>query len=130
MGDTVKNCCRCGQDYEERGAGRRYRNYYLCPACSAVFVKTESGLSFREQQIAQLISEGKANKEIAIQLHLTEGTVGQAVFRLFRKLGLPNRTVAAVWWTREHDHLGLQSSRNSGVSSLSRHPLRAQKERF
>jgi DNA-binding NarL/FixJ family response regulator len=45
----------------------------------------------------KLVAEAKLNKEIAYDLHLTEGTIKEYLNRIFRKLGLTNRTELAVW---------------------------------
>lgn len=57
-------------------------------------------LSNREEQIARLVAEAKLNKEIAFELHLTEGTVKEYLNRIFRKVGVKNRTELAVWTIR------------------------------
>ncbi len=44
-----------------------------------------------------LVAQGKPNKEIAHQLHLREGTIKEYLNRIFRKLGISNRTELAVW---------------------------------
>jgi DNA-binding NarL/FixJ family response regulator len=54
-------------------------------------------LSFRERQIAHLVSCAKLNKEIAFELHLTEGTIKEYLNRIFRKLDVKNRTDLAIW---------------------------------
>lgn len=54
-------------------------------------------LSPREEQVVVLVLYGKTNAEIAQGLHLAEGTVHVYMSRLFKKLGLPNRTALAVW---------------------------------
>jgi DNA-binding NarL/FixJ family response regulator len=54
-------------------------------------------LSFREKQLVELVSQGKLNKEIAHELHLTEGTIKEYLHRIFRKLETTNRTELAVW---------------------------------
>jgi DNA-binding NarL/FixJ family response regulator len=54
-------------------------------------------LSFREKQVISLISRAKLNKEIAYELHLSEGTIKEYLNRIFRKLGVKNRTELAVW---------------------------------
>jgi DNA-binding NarL/FixJ family response regulator len=59
-------------------------------------------LSFREKQVVKLVAEGKLNKEIAYDLHLTEGTIKEYLNRIFRKLGLTNRTELAVWALKNH----------------------------
>ena len=54
-------------------------------------------LTEREFNILRLISEGKSNKEIALALHLTEGTVKGYASTLFDKLGVADRTQAALY---------------------------------
>lgn len=53
-------------------------------------------MTFREGQVVQLVAAGKLNKEIAFELHLTEGTVKEYVHRIFLKTGSSNRTELAV----------------------------------
>jgi DNA-binding NarL/FixJ family response regulator len=54
-------------------------------------------LSPRQQEIVKLVVQARADKEIAFLLQLAEGTVRQYLSRLYRKLGLKNRTELAVW---------------------------------
>ena len=54
-------------------------------------------LSFREKQVVDLVCKGKQNKQIAHELHLTEGTVKEYLNRIFRKVGSTNRTELAIW---------------------------------
>jgi len=56
--------------------------------------KLQLGLTRREVQILQIISCGLSNKEIAVQLNLSEQTVKNHVHRLLRKLGAANRQSA------------------------------------
>ena len=49
-------------------------------------------LSDREQQVAMLVCDGLANKEIARELTLCEGTVKAHLHSIFRKLSLQNRS--------------------------------------
>lgn len=44
-----------------------------------------------------LVRQAKANKEIAYELHLSEGTVKEYLNRIFRKLEVKSRTELAVW---------------------------------
>lgn len=45
----------------------------------------------------QLVCRAKPNKEIASELHLSEGTIKEYLNRIFRKTGVKNRTELAVW---------------------------------
>ncbi len=53
-------------------------------------------LSQREREILRLLAKGLSNTEIAGQLFLSEGTVRNYVSTLFAKLGVTDRTQAAV----------------------------------
>jgi DNA-binding CsgD family transcriptional regulator len=53
-------------------------------------------LSERQQQVLRLLSQGKSNKEIAFELGITEGTVKQHLFTLYKKLGATNRAKAVI----------------------------------
>jgi NarL family two-component system response regulator LiaR len=66
-----------------------------------------SRLTSREFDILQLIAEGKSNKEIALALHLTEGTVKGYVSTIFDKLEVADRTQAALYAV-EHGLLKLK----------------------
>jgi len=51
----------------------------------------------REKQIVGLVCQAKANKEIAFDLHLSEGTIKVYLASIFKKLGVQNRTQLALW---------------------------------
>ncbi|NEU76935.1 response regulator transcription factor [Hassallia byssoidea VB512170] len=54
-------------------------------------------LTERESEVLKLISQGKNNREIAQILYLTEGTVKNYVTQILGRLGLRDRTQAALW---------------------------------
>jgi two-component system, NarL family, response regulator DegU len=56
----------------------------------------EYNLTQREHDILALLAEGKANREIAQRLYLSEKTVKAHLAAIFRKLGVTNRTQAAM----------------------------------
>lgn len=55
-------------------------------------------LSERERRVWQLIGEGLTNREVALRLHLTEGTIKNYVSALLGVLGVRHRTQAALLW--------------------------------
>jgi DNA-binding NarL/FixJ family response regulator len=58
-------------------------------------------LSRREIEIAELVSLGLSDKEVAKQLHLTEGTVGWYLNEIFKKWQIHSRTMLAVQFLRD-----------------------------
>jgi two-component system nitrate/nitrite response regulator NarL len=53
-------------------------------------------LTTRERQIVLVLSEGITNKAIGRRLRLAEGTVKVHLHRIYRKLGIANRTALAI----------------------------------
>lgn len=97
---TPRSCFRCGKEFLANQAER------LCSDCRKPRVRTADAsktLAFREKQIVELVQQAKLNKEIAFELHLTEGTIKEYLNRIFRKLGVSNRTELAIWAFRQKD---------------------------
>src|SRR5947209_7575204 len=74
---SLRSCCRCGQEFSSSSRD------LICPSCRKA--KDPRHLSFRENQVINLVTEAKLNKEIAYELHLSEGTVKEYLNRIFRK---------------------------------------------
>jgi DNA-binding NarL/FixJ family response regulator len=55
------------------------------------------GLSARERQVLRLLQRGLANKQIGRALGISERTVKVHVGSIFRRLGVADRTSAAMW---------------------------------
>lgn len=60
-----------------------------------------SELTKSEQAIADLLPDGLANKEICRKLNMPEGTVKIHLKSMMRKLGVKNRTQAAILIDRQ-----------------------------
>jgi len=54
------------------------------------------GLTPREREVACLIADGLSNKEIALRLRITVGTVKHYVHQILDKTGLPGRVAIAT----------------------------------
>ena len=72
----------------------------VCCSCrkpiSAARTLGNWNLTRREMQLVDLICQAKLNKEIAYQLRLSEGTVKEYLYRLYRKVGVTNRTELVI----------------------------------
>ena len=56
----------------------------------------DAGLTRREADVLHLLASGASNREISRQLYLSEKTVKAHLAAVFRKLGVSNRTQAAM----------------------------------
>jgi DNA-binding NarL/FixJ family response regulator len=68
----------------------------LVPPARPVTAVLPDPLTEREQQVLRLLSQGLTNKEIALRLSLAEGTVKNNVTVILQKLGVHDRTQAAL----------------------------------
>ena len=59
-----------------------------------------AALSEREQEVLSLVAAGMANKQIAQRLGISEKTVKAHLTRVFREIGVFDRTQAALWAQR------------------------------
>jgi len=64
--------------------------------------KVDESLTTRELMIIKLIGEGKTNKEISSELHLSIGTVKNHITQILGKLNLRDRTQIAIY-ALKHD---------------------------
>jgi DNA-binding NarL/FixJ family response regulator len=62
-----------------------------------VQIRKNLGLTRRQQQLIQLVSEGLTNKEIATRLYLSEQTVKNHLRRMLRKIGATDRLEAVEY---------------------------------
>jgi DNA-binding NarL/FixJ family response regulator len=61
-------------------------------------------LSAREVEVLRLIAKGASNREIAEHLVISEGTVKNHISNILNRLGLRDRTQAAIY-ARDHELL-------------------------
>jgi DNA-binding NarL/FixJ family response regulator len=68
----------------------------VAPPARAADLGLPEPLSEREQEILHLMAQGLSNREIAIRLSLAQGTVKNYVTTILQKLGVRDRTQAAL----------------------------------
>jgi len=56
-----------------------------------------AAMTAREREVLELISTGLANKAIARRLGISEATVKAHLTRIYKQIGVTDRTHAALW---------------------------------
>ena len=67
---------------------------------SSAGVDTDGLLTPRENEVLQLVTAGLKNKQIADELGISSETIKEHVQNILRKVGVSDRTQAAVWAVR------------------------------
>ena len=87
-----------GKDAWTRDELRRVTGALATPRLSA---DIEVPLTQRESEVLRQLALGLTNKEIAAALHISYETVKEHVQHILRKVGVSDRTQAAVWAVRK-----------------------------
>jgi DNA-binding NarL/FixJ family response regulator len=97
--DEVSNAIRSahrGEVHLDASVARRLMASLRAPKEDPLGALTE-----REREILRMVAAGKANKQIAEELVISERTARTHVSNILRKLDLASRTQAALWAVRE-----------------------------
>ncbi|MBE6427228.1 MAG: response regulator transcription factor [Planctomycetaceae bacterium] len=70
-------------------------------ANSPQFRELQQKLTHREEQVLRFLVRGMSNKEIAHELEISAETIKEHLQHIFRKIGVHDRTEAAVWAVRK-----------------------------
>ncbi len=108
-GYVVKSCTRehlikcirtsaAGESAWTREELRRVTGALATPRLAA---DVEVPLTQRESEVLRQLAYGLTNKEIALALHISYETVKEHVQHILRKIGVSDRTQAAVWAVRK-----------------------------
>ena len=84
-----------GQTYVDPAVAGKLFNH-IAGTTASMNTSLASELSAREHEVLRLLANGLSNADIAKELFLSEGTVRNYVSSLFLKLGVNDRTQAAV----------------------------------
>lgn len=77
-------------------------------------VLIQRGLSNREAEVAELVSKGLSNKEVANQLFVTEKTVKFHLTNIYKKMNVKSRAQLIVWCL---PHLGFVENEQRVVAA-------------
>lgn len=73
----------------------------------------QKGLSNREAEVAELVTKGLSNKEVANQLFVTEKTVKFHLTNIYKKMSLKSRAQLIVWCMPHHSFAETPSATNA-----------------
>ncbi len=92
-------CVKLGAANRAAAAVRYAGRYWPPPTADAA--ERHQLLSPQEGRVLDLIAEGLTDQQIGAQLNVTVSTIRQHLLNARRKLGVPNRTAAAVEYYRQ-----------------------------
>jgi DNA-binding NarL/FixJ family response regulator len=95
--DAIRSAA-AGQTTWTREELRRVTGALATPRLTA---DVEVPLTQRESEVLKQLALGATNKEIAVALHISYETVKEHVQHILRKIGVTDRTQAAVWAVRK-----------------------------
>lgn len=67
-------------------------------------------LTVRQREVLELVSQGLANKQIAVLLGISENAIKAHVHEILLRLGCPNRAAAAAIWAANEQPEGAEGS--------------------
>jgi len=73
------------------------------PSLRVVNTSGTTLLTPREEQVVALVAEGLSNRQIALELNLSEHTVKKYLFRIFEKLGISSRVELVLYAVNNGD---------------------------
>ncbi|NMN98210.1 helix-turn-helix transcriptional regulator [Nocardiaceae bacterium YC2-7] len=88
---------QAAREFRRLGLSGRLREADSLAAELGRAARTPNPLTTREREVAELVADGMANRQIAAELVLSERTVETHVRSILAKLGLTNRTLIAAW---------------------------------
>jgi len=107
---NLRSLCKCilrvadGQIW----ASTEHLNYILdliseVPSLRVLNSTGDRILTPREEQVVALVAEGLGNRQIAIELNLSEHTIKKYLFRIFEKLGISTRVELVLYAVNNGD---------------------------
>lgn len=99
--DDLLSAIRTVASGQEAWTRRELRRFTGALATPRVSNDVEVSLTQRESEVLSQMAHGHTNKEIATSLKISYETVKEHVQHILRKIGVTDRTQAAVWAVRK-----------------------------
>jgi len=87
---------------------------------------SQKGLSNRESEVAELVSKGLSNKEVASQLFVTEKTVKFHLTNIYKKMGVKSRAQLIVWCLPHLEFVSGSPEQNQNAQAQAAAPASSQ----
>jgi len=100
--DGIRAVARGGSPLDPRAARRLLSRRSTAAAAQESGDVDVAALSPREAEVLRLVVEGLLNKQIAQRLGITERTVKAHLTSAYQRIGVADRTQAALWAQRHH----------------------------
>ncbi len=98
--DEFLNAIRVVAAGENAWSRKRRRGASRSLKVAALAGTVEASLTDREGEVLRQMANGLTNEQIAVELNIASDTVKEHVQHILRKIGLMDRTQAAVWAVR------------------------------
>jgi DNA-binding CsgD family transcriptional regulator len=87
------------QVYRNAVEFERARTLHGSNGAALLYSLQAKGLTAREAEVVRYVALGRSNRDAAVELEISERTIGKHLERAFKKLGVPNRSAASalVW---------------------------------
>jgi DNA-binding NarL/FixJ family response regulator len=110
-----RDLCKCIHRVREGQAwlsNRQVRQlldaFAAAPSLRVINAKGKTLLTPREEQVVALVAEGLSNREVALELQLSEHTVKKYLFRIFDKLGISTRVELVLYAVSHNGTVGAE----------------------
>ena len=81
---------------------RKVIKYFASQALPVASNMPEVSLTERESEVLRQLARGLTNEQIAEAMHISYETIKEHIQHIFRKIGVSDRTQAAVWAVRNN----------------------------
>lgn len=106
-----------GRGYLDPRVTQKTLNWFTSNSLLSGQAQGLARLSRQERLIMPLLAEGKTNKEIAVQLNLSDKTIKNYLANIFTKIQVKRRSEAVAWFINENQSSGTFGGPRTGNDS-------------